>query len=121
MTKDSELELANRWLSELPKDSYLYDLLNEAIPLWEDYIRSDGFYCQPLTGLNELKKQLRAELSELEDRKKQLDQSINTKELELERMRRSLIDWHNKIDELANDCRYLSARLFKHGTAIEKK
>lgn len=121
MTKDQELQLAKNWLATVPKESYLWDLLNEAIPLWERFIQSDGFYCEPLNGLYQRKEELRAELSELKEESKKLESSIRSKELELDRMRRSLIEWHTKIDELANDCRYLSARLFKHGTDYEKK
>jgi hypothetical protein len=33
MTKTDELNLANGWLEQLSKESYLYDLLKEAIPL----------------------------------------------------------------------------------------
>ena len=66
MTKTDELNLAHEWLAQLPHESYLYNLLKEAIPLWEDYIRSDVFYCEPLQRLEDLKRSARDELKQLE-------------------------------------------------------
>lgn len=119
MTKTDELNLAKEWLEQLPHESYLYDLLNEAIPLWEDYIRSDGFYCEPLQRLEDLKRSARDELKQLEDKSKQLEDLINVRELELKRMNQNLYNWHNRMNELADESRYFGAKLFK--LSVEKK
>lgn len=116
MTKDQELELARNWLAMVPKESYLWDLLNEAIPLWERFISSDGFYCEPLNGLYQRKEEFRAELSELAKKESDLTHAINCKELELARVKKELVDWHLKMDELAKNCNSLSIKLFKLGT-----
>jgi chromosome segregation ATPase len=119
MTKTDELNLANEWLAQLSKESYLYDLLKEAIPLWEDYIRSDGFYCEPLQRLEDLKRSARDELKQLADESKQLEDLINVRELELKRMNQNLYNWHNRMNELADESRYFGAKLFK--LSVEKK
>ena len=119
MTKDQELQLAKNWLATVPKESYLWDLLNEAIPLWERFISSDGFYCEPLNGLYQRKEEFRAELSELAKKESDLNHSIDSKELELDRVKKELIRWHNKLDELAREFNSLSVKLFKLGS--EKK
>ena len=90
MTKAQELQLLTTLIAQLPADSYVHDILTDAVPFIESSIRSDIATHEPISGIITAQREETVRLARMKHEATELTAQLDQKRRELDRLSRQL-------------------------------